>query len=336
MKEDTMSKLTLVEEATAEDTDLALTPPVLPEGKLARITSSWHSLRARIQSVPSVPHLKQIRGVKGYSWFGALLLTTLGLNIYVSPLITELAMTTLIAPIAALALVILGEFDFAKLTSLIGSNAGIILATGGGVIVALFLQNMQKCALLIQSFVGESHRSLRIHALAGLFAPLTTATLWFGLSKAGYFMGVKSVVIGVLGIFVSTGTSQALSGMDIANLDTAALANLAQVMSNGLRVGLGILIVAHLWFVWQSYKLIHKTLEVILEKSVGWLKSLGRLIWAWPRTSIVGTVALGIVSLVILVSPGFLFLVIPWLLGVITVGDSYETSQKKKKKDGPS
>jgi hypothetical protein len=323
-----MSKLTLVEEVVAGDTDLALAPPVLPEGKLARITLGWHSLKARIHSVPSVPYLKQIRGVKGYSWFGALLLTTLGLNIYVSPLITKLAMTTLIAPIAALALVILGEFDFARLTSLISSNAGIVLATGGGVIVALFLQNMQKCALLIQSFVGESHRSLRVHALAGLFAPLTTATLWFGLSKAGYFMGVKSVVIGVLGIFVSTGTSQALSGMDIANLDTAALANLAQVMSNGLRVGLGILIVAHLWFVWQSYKLIHKILEVVFEKSVGWLKSLGRLIWARPRTSILGTLALGILSLALFVSPGFLLLGVLWVFICVVVGGMYLDSQE--------
>jgi hypothetical protein len=309
-------------------------PPVLPEGRLARNASSWSSLKARIQSVPSVPYLKQIRGVKGYSWFGALLMTTLGLNIYVSPLITKLAMTTLIAPIAALALVILGEFDFAKLTSLIGSNAGIVLATGGGVIVALFLQNMQKCALLIQSFIGESHRSLRIHALAGLFAPLTTASLWFGLSKAGYFIGVKSVVIGVIGIFVSTGTSQALSGMDIANLDTAALANLAQVMSNGLRVGLGVLIVAHLWFVWQSYKLIHKILEVIFEKGDVWLKSLWRLISAWPRISILGTLALVILSLAVIVTPEFLMLGLLWFILSMGVGGMYEDSQKSKQ-NGP-
>jgi hypothetical protein len=72
--------------------------------------------------------------------------------------------------------------------------------------------------------------------------------------------------------------------------------------------------------VWQSYKLIHKILEVVFEKSVGWLKSLWRLISAWPRISILGTLAVGILSLAVLVTPEFLMLGVLWFFAtVITV-----------------
>jgi hypothetical protein len=114
------------------------------------------------------------------------------LSQYVSPVITELAMTTLIVPVAALGLVILGEFDFTKLTTMIASNAGIVFAIGGAIIIALFVQNVVKTALLTKSFTSESHKQYRTYALASMLTPITTSLIWYVADKTfGFFLAQR-------------------------------------------------------------------------------------------------------------------------------------------------
>jgi hypothetical protein len=225
--------------------------------------------------------MAQLRGLGSAAWLVGFVGSILILNRFVSPIITELAMTTLIAPIAALMLVILGEFDFTKLTTMVTSNAGIVFATGGMIIAALFVQNVVKMALLTKSFTADSHKQYRTYALASMLTPVATSALWYAATMLGYFLGAKSISLGVMAIFASGAVGEALKSVDPMNATTADLATVASAMSNGLRWGLGFIVAVHLYFVFKSYGLVHKTLNYLFDLTVqkvvkdGWHMKIG-------------------------------------------------------------
>lgn len=238
---------------------------VEPQGRFARLVGKVKAVRGKIGDMPSFPLFAQLRGLGSAAWLVGFVGSILILNRFVSPIITELAMTTLIAPIAALMLVLLGEFDFTKLTTMVTSNVGIVLGTGGIVIAALFVQNVMKMALLTKSLTSESHKQYRTYALASMFTPVTTSALWYLATKLGYFFGAKSISLGIMAIFASGAVGEALKSVDPMNATTADLATVASVMSNGLRWGLGFIVAIHLFFVFKSYGLVHKTLNVVFD-----------------------------------------------------------------------
>lgn len=236
-------------------------PEPVPQGRLARFVSKAKALREKIGGMPSFSLFSQLDGVGSASWLVGFVGSILILNRFVSPIITELAMTTLIAPIAALVLVAIGEFDFTKLTTMVTANVGIIFATGGLVVAALFVQNVVKMALLAKSLTSQSHKQYRTYAMASMFTPVTTSALWYLATKLGYFLGAKSISLGVVAVFASGAIGEALKSVDPFNATTAELATVANAMSDGLRWGLGFIIVVHLFFVFKSYGLVHKTLN---------------------------------------------------------------------------
>jgi hypothetical protein len=166
--------LTVVEsQPQASEAEVA----IVKQGRLAKIWSKVRVIGTAIQSTPRLPYFEQLHGLGPGAWFVGFVGSILILNRFVSPLITTLAMSTLIIPVSALVLLILGE---------------------------------------------------------------------------------------------------ALSSVNPANVTTNELAAIANVMSNGLRLGLGVVICIHLWFVYLSYGLIHKTLnaffDFVVKKTVedGW------------------------------------------------------------------
>ena len=238
-----------------------ITPEPVPQGRIARFVAKVNVLKGKIGGMPSFSLFAQMRGIGSASWLVGFVGSILILNRFVSPIITELAMTTLIAPIAALVLVAIGEFDFTKLTTMVTANVGIIFATGGLVVAALFVQNVVKMALLTKSLASQSHKQYRTYAMASMFTPVTTSALWYLATKLGYFLGAKSISLGVVAVFASGAIGEALNSVDPFNATTAELATVANAMSDGLRWGLGFIIVVHLFFVFKSYGLVHKTLN---------------------------------------------------------------------------
>ncbi len=251
------NKLTIVE--TIPEPEIIREP--VPQGRLARFVFKAKALKGKIGSMPSFPMFTQLYGIGSASWLVGFVGSILILNRFVSPIITELAMTTLIAPIAALVLVALGEFDFTKLTTMVTSNAGIVFGTGGIIIAALFVQNVVKMALLTKSLTSQSHKQYRTYAMASMLTPVTTSALWYLATKLGYFLGAKSISLGVVAVFASGAIGEALKSVDPFNATTAELATVANAMSDGLRWGLGFIILVHLFFVFKSYGLVHKTLN---------------------------------------------------------------------------
>ena len=257
-----MSSLAIVESPPRLEPEI---PVTLPEGRIARFVSKARDLRQGIGIGPNLSLLGQLRGLGPGAWLGGFLGSILLLNRFVSPLITSLAMTTLIAPFSALVLIMLGEFDFNKLTTMVTNNAGLVLATAGSVVAALFIQNVLKMALFLKSFASDSHKQYRTYAMASVFAPITTSAIWYGFTKVGYFVASKTIVLGVLAIFASGAVGDALGSVDPSNVTTAELATVVSVMSDGLRLGLGIIICIHLWFVYLSYGLVHRTLNSLFD-----------------------------------------------------------------------
>jgi hypothetical protein len=250
-------KLTLVEEIPpVADTEAAL----VPQGRLAKAVAKTRTIWQRIKSSPTST---QLWGIGPASWLAGFLASMIILNTYVSPVITDLAMTTLIAPIAALFLSVLGEFDFTKLTTMVTSNVGIVFGVGGGVIAALFVQNVVKMSLFLKSFspFSDSHRQYRTEALASVLTPITTSAFWTLAVMCGYFWGAKTISLGVLAMFASGALGEVLKNVDPMNASITDLATVANVMSGGLRWGIGFLMVVHLTFVFISYGQIHKLLK---------------------------------------------------------------------------
>lgn len=248
------------------------------KGFFLGLYSKFKSVKTEAENKEKFSLFEQLRGINQFVWLISFIFTVFVLYKYFSPLITKLAMESVIAPVAALSLIIIGEFDYSKLTSMLASNVGIVLKITGVLILGLFLQNIVKSAVFIQSFT-KGHEKYRTYALASLLTPITTAALWYGLTHYGYFIATKTISLGMLAMFASGEAAEALKNVkSIDTVSTEDLSNVAKAMSNSLRFGLGALLSIHLYFVFVSYKAIHRlyhlAFDAALTRTVPFLKAV--------------------------------------------------------------
>lgn len=230
--------------------------------------------------------MEQLRGISQFIWLAAFIFTVFVLYKYFSPVITKLAMESVIAPIAALTLIVIGEFDYSKLTQMLTSNVGVVLKITGVLILGLFLQNVVKSAVFMQSFT-KGHEKYRTYALASLLTPVTTAALWYTFTHFGYFMATKTISIGMLGMFASGEAAEVLKNVkSVDTISTEDLSNVARAMSNMLRIGLGVLLCFHLYFVYVSYKAIHRMYHLVFDAILLHSIPVAQKVFAWVKSGL--------------------------------------------------
>ncbi len=193
-------------------------------------------------------------GASTLSYFLGAIFTVLVLSKYLSPLVAKFAMIPIVAPIASLVLLILGEFEAAKLQTMLVDNAGVVGTTLGATMLVLFMQNWVKSTILIQSMRGE-HSTYRANAVAGLLTPLFTACLWWQIIQVGYFeLAFKSFGVGLVFIF---------AGPELAKVTTLNLEVLG-TLAKTMRFPMAIIAGLHLWLVYVSYTWVYRFTEKLL------------------------------------------------------------------------
>jgi hypothetical protein len=225
-------------------------PATAPAVKLGLLESLFSSIFPKNK----ISILDPLKGTSSLSVLFGFLLTIFILNKFLSPLITVLAMNAVIAPITALALLLVGEFDSSNLQKMLTENVGTVAVTVSVVLFVLFIQNLVKVTMLVQSF-RESHKQYRTHSIAGLLAPITTTTIWYIFIWLGYYPGVKTIVIGML---------LGSAGGALAQIND--LAGLGEVVKSARWMAVFLLCV-HVFFLGLTYYHVHRGLNFLLEKS---------------------------------------------------------------------
>lgn len=245
--------------------------------------SKIKSLKSASDNKEKFSLMEQLRGISQFIWLASFIFTVFVLYKYFSPVITKLAMESVIAPVAALTLIVIGEFDYSKLTQMLASNVGVVLKITGVLILGLFLQNVVKSAVFMQSFT-KGHEKYRTYALASLLTPVTTAALWYVFTHFGYFMATKTISIGMLAMFASGEAAEVLKNVkSVDTISTDDLSNVARAMSNMLRIGLGVLLCIHLYFVYVSYKAIHRMYHLAFDAILLHSIPVAQKVFAWVK-----------------------------------------------------
>lgn len=229
----------------AENTGVAeVSASVSKEGALTKIKTSL------------VNYFVPFKGVSSLSALLGIFFTIFVLTKFLSPIIGKLALEPIVVPLAASGLLIVGQFETAKLQQMFIENAGVVASTLGIVMALLFVQNCMKSTLLIQS-VRHSHRSYMMHAIAGLLTPITTSALWAYAVDLGYYpLSMKSVGIAILAIF---------AGPTLASLPIDSIASIGEIAKQA-RLPMLLILLLHLVLIVLTYRWIYRGIEGVLAR----------------------------------------------------------------------
>jgi heme exporter protein D len=225
------------------------------------------------------------KGVSGLSVVLGILFAVLVLSKFLSPVVSKLAMMPIVAPIASLVLLMLGEFEAGKLQSLLTQNAGVVASTLGVALLVLFIQNCLKSTLLLHS-IQPSKKEYRAHALAGLTTPLVTAFIWSLVISFGYYeLAFKSAGVGMLMVFAGPEIAKVAS--EATKVDLSLFGTVAKTIRFPMAVIAGL----HLLLVWISYKWVYRITERVFafflrgDIYVTAWKYFLNLVKTWPLSS---------------------------------------------------
>ncbi len=223
-----------------------------------------------VKGLKEISLVKQISGISVWAWLLSLLVfTPFVLYNYLSPLVMKMALEPVVAPIAGLFMVLLGEFDLSKLSTAMSSNAGLILKIGGTLTFVLFVQNCLKSALFLQS-LRPWHKEHCAYSLAGIFTPISTVVVMYTLFSFGFLLKLQTVILAFLGIFIAEGAAEAVkaASQSMQSKNSINLNDLQTILgfvSSGIRLGLGILLTAWVVLICFLYVNIHKVLHYVFD-----------------------------------------------------------------------
>lgn len=223
-----------------------------------------------VKGLKDISLIQQVTSVSVWAWLISLLIfTPFVLYNYLSPVVMKMALEPVVAPIAGLFMVLLGEFDLSKLSTAMSSNAGLILKIGGTLTVALFAQNCLKSALFLQS-LKPWHKEHCVYSLAGIFTPISTVAVMYVLFSFGFLLKLQTVILAFLGIFIAEGAAEAVKAasqsMQLKNsINLNDLQTILGFVSSGIRLGLGMLLTAWVVLICFLYVNIHKVLHYVFD-----------------------------------------------------------------------